>query len=236
MAQTPQEWLAGLCADAGLEADVTAKVLASVDKTAPRINTLLQHEDNLRAERGRVAAAETRLREYGEWYGTASAEYERMQAELNTLKTRPPSPAVPAAPPIDTSKFATKADIDNVIANSVTAIKQVGALSSRHALKFQEELDVDALDKFATAKNIPVIAAYDLYIAPRLAEAEKLKQAEAIKAAKEEGAREALSKHRLPVDVAPPQAAPIYARHDPAASATIDIDAEMMDAWNTGKA
>jgi hypothetical protein len=67
-----------------------------------------------------------------------------------------------------------------------------------HRDSFKERLDTDALIKFATEKGLPLETAYKEWVAPRVAERESESRKQDIKDAEERGAREALSKHRLP--------------------------------------
>ena len=69
--------------------------------------------------------------------------------------------------------------------------------------RFNERLPSADLKKFALEKNLPLSAAYDAFIRPKLEEKVNKTTEERIKQAREEGARDALAKHNIPVDTKP---------------------------------
>lgn len=77
------------------------------------------------------------------------------------------------------------------------------SLASQHAVEFKERLDVDALEKIAIDKKVSLQQAYDEYVAPRRAETTQAQRTAEIAKAREEGAREFASKHKIPVDTQP---------------------------------
>lgn len=76
-------------------------------------------------------------------------------------------------------------------------------LKLTHRDSFKEGLDTQSLLKFSADNGLTDLRrAYDLWTAPRVAERRDAEHAEALKRAREEGAREALSNHKLPVGFA----------------------------------
>lgn len=71
-------------------------------------------------------------------------------------------------------------------------------LKMDHRDTFKERLDTDALVKFATEQGLPLKAAYDQFVAPRVAERNEKAHEDALAKARADGAADALSKHRLP--------------------------------------
>lgn len=88
-------------------------------------------------------------------------------------------------------------------ANFITISKKVGRLASRHAAKFGEELDTDALEKVVVEQKVDLDRAYDLMVADRLKAQQDASFAERIKREREEAVREFASTRNLPVDSAP---------------------------------
>jgi hypothetical protein len=106
----------------------------------------------------------------------------------------------------------TKEEIESLINDRLAARDQAYAgltktamtLSVRHFKEYNEVLDPDDLEQFANKNKFSDLkTAYDAYVRPK-AEARQAADIDAkIKAAKEEGAREALSRHKLPTDSKP---------------------------------
>lgn len=69
--------------------------------------------------------------------------------------------------------------------------------------RFKKPLDVDGLEKFALEKGLPLDSAYKEFIAPEVESARNAEWEAKLKAAREEGARDALSKVRNPIDARP---------------------------------
>lgn len=88
-------------------------------------------------------------------------------------------------------------------ANFITISKKVGRLASRHAAKFGEELDTDALEKVVVEQKVDLDRAYDLMVADRLKQQQETALSERIKREREEAVREFASTRNLPVDSAP---------------------------------
>ena len=84
----------------------------------------------------------------------------------------------------------------------IALLKDGMHLASRHVYEFKEPLDAEALAKLAVDKNISLKQAYDEMVAPRRTEFSTAVRAAEIAKAREEGAREFASKHKIPVDSA----------------------------------
>lgn len=80
----------------------------------------------------------------------------------------------------------------------ISIVKQGMRLASRHAAKFGEELDTDALEKIAVEKGLTLDRAYDEYVRPRVEAAQKAEHDAAIKKAHDDGVTEGLSKRDVP--------------------------------------
>ena len=75
-----------------------------------------------------------------------------------------------------------------------------------------EDLPVKDLREFAEQQNLRPADAFEKFIAPRLTKINDERHEKALAAAKEEGAREALSKHHLPNDPTPKEASPFFTK------------------------
>jgi len=73
-----------------------------------------------------------------------------------------------------------------------------------------EDLPVKDLREFAEQQNLRPADAFDKFIAPRLQKMTEEQHEKDIAAAKEDGAREALSKHHLPNDPTPKDPSPFF--------------------------
>ena len=112
----------------------------------------------------------------------------------------------------DTTPRLTKEEAERLIDTRLAAHDQayVGLTKSamrvavRHLKEYGEVLDPDDLERFATEhKFTDLNTAYDAYVKPK---ADAKAQADfdtKLKAAKEEGAREALSRHKIPTESKP---------------------------------
>lgn len=72
-------------------------------------------------------------------------------------------------------------------------------LKIEHRTKFNEKLDTQELYKIAGERNIPLDLAYNIFIQDRMEERRTADLKDQIAKAREEGAKDALSKHNLPV-------------------------------------
>ncbi len=246
MAQTPQEYFKALFAEAGIDDASTAAVLTHFanEKVSSKIGSVLKTAlEDYPAQVGRVQATQKQLSDYEakvkDWYAAELPKNEALRTELATLKAQQ-NGGYQEPPAFDASKYLTKEDLQKFAmdqgARTATVIKSVGRLASRHAAKFGEELDVDALEEIASKKGLPLEAAYNEYIAPREEEKRNKDFDAKLKAAKEEGAREWASRHKLPVDAVPQESAPINrwtkggSGGDPGKPVS---DAELLDTWQS---
>jgi hypothetical protein len=85
----------------------------------------------------------------------------------------------------------------------ITIAKEMGRLSSQHAVEFREALDVDALEKIAIEKQLPLRQAYTEMVAARRAEASTASRQAEIEKAKQDAVREYASTHHIPLDTTP---------------------------------
>lgn len=98
---------------------------------------------------------------------------------------------------------------------TIGLIKTMGRLASQHVIEFKEPLDVDGLEKIAVERNIPLIQAYDEMTKPRRTELQQAQWEAKLKEAREAGARDFASTHKIPIDTTPREYHTLFDR-DPA--------------------
>lgn len=77
---------------------------------------------------------------------------------------------------------------------TVSLLKDVSFITSKHMLDFKEPPDFDAIEKIAVEQGLSAKKAYDAWVQPKVAERDKLANEAALKAAREEGLREGQSR------------------------------------------
>lgn len=241
MAETAQQYFGRMFKDAGIPEADTAAILKHFEneKLASGVNEMLRRgTDDFNAMQGRVKAAEAKVTQYDqEWYPKANGEYQRALRDLETAKAQLAAlGAGDSGAPPDLSRFLTKEDLEKQRTESdaryAAVIKSGLRLASRHAARYSEELDVDALEKLAVEKGLNLEQAYKEWVEPREKKAAEEAHGKAIEKAKEEAVRDYASKHQLPVDPAPVEQSFLFR---PGAKAPEDMDQELLAAWRGGK-
>lgn len=206
MALDVKQYIDQLAQTAGLsqeEKDAILKVTAN-DKFAKALgDDVLRQQDYSRS----MDALKAKEKETTDYYATLLGwEAERKQYwDTENAKLAGRQPTTQQQPTFDPTAFEKKwkEELDRRDQQSVGLLKIGMNLASKHAVEFKEALDTEALAKIAVEKNMTLQQAYDEYVSPRRAEAQKLALDERVRVAREEGARDALAKHKLPVDTAP---------------------------------
>ena len=133
-------------------------------------------------------------------------EYVSTYGELpNAQAVREGTPGARAA--LDASKFISKEEHEKAMAtlgNQFVTVLENGLTSvADYQERFGKALPVAELKKYAIENNLPLDQAYKNFIQPKVEELNAKSWEEKLKAAKEEGAREALSRVKQPLDNAP---------------------------------
>jgi hypothetical protein len=192
------------------------------------------------------------------WYTDSLAEYQKNQQIVSDYESRVKAyetqygpidgnvngqrlaVASPANPDMFTRKdFET--EMQKREAANVELLKIGLKLSARHLHEFKEPLDVDGLAKQAIERNVSLQQAYDDMMQPKREEIAKTRHDEEIRLAREEGARDFASKHKIPVDAKPRETAPLFNRLAmdesklPPAGQPRDaaLRSSFVDAWNS---
>lgn len=145
-----------------------------------------------------------KITEWTNWYGTASTEFATTTEALKTYEER--------FGKLDGSKSAVKpgmtkeevtAALDEMLQPRDAAAIDVADLLTDLKLdyrdQFKEKLDSKALIKFAMDNRLPLNVAYSQFVAPKVEELRKKEFDVAITKAKEDGAREYATSHKMPV-------------------------------------
>ena len=237
---TFQEYMTQALTEAGLTDEQVTSALGKLyanEKLSPKLNALVKTAtEEYNTQTGRLKATQEELETNKKWnkqaweqYSGLKSSYESVLAELEAARNG----GLP--PTFDEKKYLPRGDFDAAIkdmqSRMVGVIKDGVRLASRHAANYHEELDVDALEKLAVEKNLPLSVAYDEYIKPREEQRRNASFEEKLKAAKEEGAREALSRHKLPTDPIPTETAPVFSKVSKE-SLPANIDDELMAVWS----
>jgi len=234
-------YLLELAQTAGLSAEdlATLTKVAENEKFATELNNGTKRQsDYSRAmdeTRKLKTDTEAQIKTWKEWYENAVQVDAAREEELKQLRANPNNPN--PNPPTPTG--LTKKEIEEREGRMIQVIKQMGRISSRHAAKFGEELDTDAIEKIALDQGLTVDRAYEQYIAPRVKEAEAKNVEERIKAAREEGVREGMSKREVPGEGSR-AFHPVFDHNRPAAGTTVPTklsdaqrSANFAEAWTT---
>jgi len=180
--------------------------------------------DRFKGEQTRAReAAEQEASRLKEWYSKeAQPAYEQVKANWNALQEyqrlygpiETPGQQRAAAAAVGLTKEQVdemvKAEQNQMAARTVGLVKDVAYVTTDYLQRFKEPVDLDALEAAALKSGLPLRQAYKEFISDKV-EAQRTVEFEAkLKAAREEGARDALSKHKLPVDSKPSEPHPFY--------------------------
>lgn len=229
--QTFQELMVSELASAGMsDAQVTEALnkIYSHDKLGPKLNALVKTAtEDYQAQLGRV-------KQYQDWYPKAQAEYSRMASEYEKVVAELTAKNTGGEPPaFDSSKYVSKDDLlqfnKEMGQRYAGVIKDSNRITAKHVSRFKEEPDFEAIDKIAQEQNLPIAAAYDKWIEPRVREEEKTAKVAWEKQTREEIERDVRSRHNLPIEHTPAEQSPLFRK---GAEAPKDMDAELLAAWH----
>lgn len=239
--QTFQELMTSALAEAGYSDEAVTTALAKIyghEKLGPKLNAIVKTAtEDYQAQLGRV-------KQYQDWYPKAQAEYDRMAAEYNKamaelVALRDGNQQQQQQQQFDTSQFMSKADWQQAQLDMgrryANVIKDTAAITSRHVTRFKDEPDFGAIDKIATEQGLPLMAAYDKWVEPRVKEQEKAANEEWKKQQREEIERDLRSRYKLPVEHVPAEQSPVLRKGDPK-DVPADMDAELLNAWHSAPA
>jgi hypothetical protein len=242
---TIQEYLDTLAQTAGLEDEVKSALKKALgnEKFAKELESgVKRHSDYSRAMdevRAQTTKLETEKKSYLEWYDNALKVDAAREEELQQYRAGKGGTTTVTPTTVVNPGFSKK-EIEDREGNLIQIVKQGMRLASRHAAKFGEELDTDALEKLAVEKGLNLERAYDEYVRPRVEEARQKEFDEKVKLAREEGIREGLSKRDLPGEGEKAAFHPIFG-YSKAVEATKGLTGQQRvssfeEAWNSATA
>lgn len=186
------------------------KVVAKLKESVLARADYSQSMDELKAQQDafaeEVRQAREKIQGWQTWYGDATSKFTQTEDELKKYKDefgelsegdRRREAAKVGLTPEEVDKRLN----DEIGKREAAYLKFADDLTDikiEHRQRFNEKLDTAEVYKIAGEQQISLDIAYKTYIADRVEELNKTKYAEDIAKAKEEGAREALSKHNLP--------------------------------------
>jgi hypothetical protein len=233
--QTFQQFMTDALAEAGLTDEQVTSALGKLyahDKLSPKLNAIVKTAtDDYQAQVGRVRSLEdrdkTRDTEMNAYYARVNAEHAKVVKELNELKAG-------GVPNFDESKYVSKEDLQATMGEMgnrfASVLKDATSITAAHVARFGEAPDLEAIEKIAADSHLPIRAAYDKYIEPRVKEAEVAARKKWEADTRAEMERDIRSQNRLPVDARPAETAPVY--RSKSNEAPKDMDSELLAAWH----
>ena len=243
--QSFQELMTQALTEAGYSDDQVTAALTKIythEKLGPKLNALVKTAtEDYQAQVGRV-------KQYQDWYPKAQAEYDRMATEYTRVNKEieqlralvngggngDGNGVLP--PGFDPSVYMTKQDFMAAMQDSARryadVIKTSNSIATEHAIRFRESPDMEAIDKIAMEQHLPLRAAYEQYIKPRVEQEEKTKRQEWEKSTRDEIERDLRSRYKLPVETAAPDQGPMFSKLKPE-DAPKDVDADLLNAWRS---
>lgn len=166
--------------------------------------------DALRAERGEfektVAEANRNIEGWKDWYGKATEEFASTQTRLEQYRDTYGDLETGAKPRFATDESVTKRLNEEMANRDRLAIQFADMLTDlklEHKDLYGERLNTDELIKYATDRGQRLTDAYRDYTADKRQEREAADLEKRLKTAREEGAREYASQHKLPIASGP---------------------------------
>jgi hypothetical protein len=236
-----------LAAEAGIDAAQSEAVLKALEnpKIAEAIN--LSRHDTFSREMDSTRKLKADLTQW--YYKDVLPTLEARDAEIARLReTQGNPPANPNPSPngddpirTPTGDYITRDQLEKLLAARDANVVDLweGGLDivSDYQYRFKDKFPASEFRKFAEQRpGMKITEAYGLFIQPKVDEIGKKDFEEKLKAAREEGARDALTRHRLPVDSAPKEQHPFFDRiipdKDKPAPSERDQLAEFVSGWN----
>lgn len=213
MAIDTKQYLDELLAEAGVAADdpkrqVIAEVFGNEKVSKKWSADVMRQSDYSRAQ----DALSAEKKKTADYYASLLQWGTDKDAELKAREAALSSTVQPGAFDIAATEKKWEERLQKTEGQFLSLLETGMSLASRHVAEFKEPLDTAALKKIAQEKNLSLTQAYDEMVAPRRAETSAATFKAQLVAAREEGARDALSKHHIPTNATPPEYHPIFDR------------------------
>jgi hypothetical protein len=208
--------------------------------------------DRMKSEwQNKLSEYESKIRQYDDWYQKqALPAYQQYQSAAQALQRYQelygPIESAADARQAAAATGLTKEQVTELVNETlkqrdqayVNLTKDVTWATTDHLQRFKEPLDLDAVEQYALKNGVSFRQAYKEVIAPKLEEQRNAEWEAKLKAAREEGYKDAISKARIPVDSKPREPHPIFDRKDDPSQPLSDIQQERIsreaffDEWN----
>lgn len=206
MALNTKEYIEQLAQTTGLAPEVKDSLLKAVNENEKfakawgddvlRQSDYSRNMDALKADRTKWEKFYSDLQV---WQAKEEQRYAQAHAVLQNGE--PPEPVMKPGDYITPQQL--KDEMAQRERTTISLLKDMGRIASAHAVEFKETLDTDALEKIAVEKNLTLTGAYNEMVRERRDVSQKEKFTNQLQQARDEGARDALAKHKLPVDTQP---------------------------------
>lgn len=170
------------------------------------MDRIRQREQELDAT---LTEANERVSGWQQWYDQASQEYDDMKRRVALTSVEDEDGGIPPQPQHGLTKEELAQELAARDRMAIAFADVLTDIKIEHKERFHEKLDTQKLTDYALKRGLPIDAAYKEFVAPREEEIRKKETEEMVARAREEGAREALTKHRLPVVSGPMESHPL---------------------------
>jgi hypothetical protein len=170
-------------------------------------------------EMGRLKKKES---DYQTWYEgqvkTAEQNKKAVEEATSTVEAyRSKYGEIDGRPLVNTpvnGDYISKKDYEDEIARrdklTIQLVKGAAKITADHLHRFHEPPDLDAIEKIAIDEKLPLESAYQKYIEPKSKALSTADTEARVKAAREEGLKEGLSRSGIPVDTRPKEPHPFF--------------------------
>ncbi len=172
----------------------------------------------------KATAAEQKVKQYDDWYNNqakpAFDTYKQAQDALQQYQSLyGPIQSGAEVRQAAASTGLTKEEVMQMLQQKDQAYvglsKDLAYITVDHVQRFKEPVDLDALEAYALKSGLPLRQAYKDYVAPKLEEQRNQEFEAKLKAAREEGYKDAMSKNHLPVESGPRESHLVFDRKAP---------------------
>lgn len=240
MPMTAKEYFTQRLTEAGYSSAEIAQILSKADTHLSSQQVYTSNEFD--SMKGRADAHSRKIAEYDQWWERTKPTVDQIMqknAEIEAKLRQYEAEGGTLPPGFDPSKFVSREDLEKSLGDvqgRVGNVMKVGLrLASKHAAKFNEELDIDALEKIAVEKGLPLEMAYNELVRPR----EEAARAEAHKREIDQKVQEAIAAERAKRPIIEPREStrpPLFSKQKPAADFSPDkLTEELVQIWETGK-
>lgn len=225
MAVNTVEYLRELAQSSGVDQgnlDAVLKVLSGNPKFSEALGQSVARQSEFSRQMDELATKQRQVEETAgkqkEWWDTTkpavdtavarAAEYEKRFGKLDGTTRQP-----------EGTTGLTKEEVQKMLQEqsetgmrfTANVSKQLGYVLQDYAMKFPgKALDLEAIEQEALKSGKTIRDAYEAHIRPDLEAKAKTAHEDELKKAREDGAREVMSKHNIPVDSGPSEIAPFF--------------------------